>query len=360
MINYHANLRSFFLDAQAGDASLVLATIVQTAGSTYRKTGAHMLIAASGEAAGLLSGGCLETDLLERALRVLESREPELVTYDTRTSDDVIWGIGLGCEGATTILLTALHADGGYQPFAAIEAARMARTRTAFATVIAPAAHLPLGQWLQMSADGRSLQTLDGRVELPVEGMLEHLDQRAFPIVRSSAWEVPVGEARLVVLPVPLSVRLLILGAGPDVQPLAQIANLLGWEVSIVDHRPAYAVAERFPDCFVVSSPAAAVTSAVQLDSYDAAVVMSHHLLSDAAYLRALAKGSVPYVGLLGPVARRERLLSELGSEAAGLIGRLYGPVGLEIGAATPESIALAITGEIHAVLSGAQARGHR
>ncbi|WP_168160078.1 XdhC family protein [Steroidobacter denitrificans] len=336
---------------------LVLATIVQTSGSTYRKAGAHMLIGPEGRAAGLLSGGCLETDLFERAQRVLESRTAELVTYDTRSSDDLIWGLGLGCEGATTILLTPLHLDSGYRPFATIEAARVARMRTAFAVVIRAAPQLPLGQWFQMSSDGRALQALEGEAEIIVEDPVEYANRQTLPIARSNTWEVHAGGALLRVIPVPLSLRILILGAGPDVLPLVQIADLLGWEVTIVDHRPAYAVADRFPNASVVLSPALDMASAVDPNAYDAAVVMSHHLISDIAYLRALARSSTAYIGVLGPVARRERLLNELGAEAAMLVGRLHGPIGLDIGANTPESIALAIAGEIHAMLSGASGR---
>jgi len=357
MIIYHADLRSFFTQSRERGEPLVLATIVQTSGSTYRKAGAHMLIGQEGRAAGLLSGGCLESDLIERARRVLRSRAPELVTYDTRSSDDPIWGLGLGCEGAMSILLTGLYPDNGYRPFATIEAARAARLRTAFAVVIRSTPRLPLGQWFQMSADGRSLKALDGEDEVAIEDPSEYMDRQVPGIRRSNSWDVHAGEALLRVMSVPLSLRVLILGAGPDVQPLVQIAGLLGWEVTIVDHRPAYAAAERFPNSSVVLSPGADIAAAVDLNAYDAAVVMSHHLMSDTAYLRALARSSTAYVGLLGPVARRERLLSELGTEASKLIGRLHGPVGLDIGATTPESIALAIASEIHATLSGASGR---
>lgn len=357
MIAYHADLRSFFTQSRDRGEPLVLATIVQTSGSTYRKAGAHMLIGQEGRAAGLLSGGCLETDLIERAQRVLESRAAELVTYDTRSSDDLMWGLGLGCEGATTILLTPLYPDSGHRPFATIEAARVARMRTAFAVVIRATPQLSLGRWFQMSPDGRSLQALDGEAEIIVEDPVDHANRQTLPITRSNSWEIRAGGALLRVIPVPLSLRVLILGAGPDAQPLAQIADLLGWDVTIVDHRAAYAVADRFPNASVVLSPVADVASAVDLGAYDAAVVMSHHLPSDAAYLRALARTSMVYVGLLGPVARRERLLSELGADATMLVERLHGPVGLDIGANTPESIALAIAGEIHATLSGASGR---
>ena len=136
--------------------------------------------------------------------------------------------------------------------------------------------------------------------------------------------------------------------------PLVEIAGLMNWQVTVRDHRPAYAVPERFPRArHVVLHSATELAKDLAANHYDAAVVMSHHLLSDQAYLAALADSKVPYVGLLGPAPRRARLMSELGAKAAALDGRLRGPVGLDIGARTPETIALAIVSEIQAVLAG-------
>ena len=149
--------------------------------------------------------------------------------------------------------------------------------------------------------------------------------------------------------------RLLVLGAGPDAMPLVEIAGLMNWHVTVLDHRPAYAVAERFPRAQRVAlNPAGELVKELNATRYDAAVVMSHHLLSDQAYLATLAEHEgVPYIGLLGPAPRRARLMQEIGELAQRLRGRLHGPVGLDIGAKSPETIALAIVSEIQAVLSG-------
>src|SRR5690606_1498647 len=126
------------------------------------------------------------------------------------------------------------------------------------------------------------------------------------------------------------------------------------WQVSVFDHRPAYAIADRFPRARRVALMAATeLPRELAANQYAAAVVMSHHLLSDQAYLAALADSSIPYVGLLGPAPRRTRLLHEIGDKAARLRGRLYGPIGLDIGARSPETIALAIVAEIQAFLAG-------
>ncbi len=140
---------------------------------------------------------------------------------------------------------------------------------------------------------------------------------------------------------------------------MVRTACALGWHVAVIDHRPAYAVASRFPGAEVKLADNGSLRSAVDIERCHAAVVMSHHLNSDACYLRELAEAGTPeYVGLLGPAGRRSRLANELGATADKLQARIRGPVGLDIGAATPEGIALAIVGEIHAWLAGREVTG--
>ena len=154
--------------------------------------------------------------------------------------------------------------------------------------------------------------------------------------------------------------RVLLLGAGPDAKPVAELASFLGWNLTVIDHRPHYAQIERFPHSaeLVLDGGPAALALLLQAEPgcsqrFAAAIVMSHHFLSDRNYLDALASSDIPYVGLLGPLVRRERLLSQLGSRGTRLLPRLRSPVGLNLGAATPETIALAIAAEIQAMLAG-------
>ncbi len=335
------SLGDFFRSCRDRGEPLVLATVARTLGSTYRKAGAQMLIAGDGRAAGLLSGGCPETDLMERARSVLTGA-PVVADYDTRSSDDLIWGIGLGCEGAMTILLTRLDRANDYQPFAFVDSCRRGGVAGNFALVThSTSAAYPLG------AAFRS----DSRAELPAS-VAEVLHATA---TLRAATTVEAGGATFLIAPVELPPRLLVLGAGPDAMPLVEIAGLMNWQITVLDHRPAYAVAERFPRAQRVAlNPAGELTRELQSTCYDAAVVMSHHLHSDQAYLDALAAHeAIPYIGLLGPAPRRARLMQELGEKSRGLEGRLHGPIGLDIGAKTPEAIALAIVAEIQAVLAG-------
>ncbi len=342
-------LSDFFNRYRSKSEPLVLATIVNTSGSTYRKAGAQMLIAGDGNVAGLLSGGCLEGDLVAHSQEVLDSGRPKLVLYDTRTSDDLIWGIGLGCEGAMQILLTRLAADNNYQPFAFAEDLRETHRAGSYVVVIESAnPRFPLGTAYVDTQElpVRVLEALRHHAPLTGDGRV--------PRTTSLATMVEADDARFLVVPVEQPPRLLMLGAGPDALPLSEIAGLMGWHVTIVDHRAAYAVAAHFPRARVVEcQPAANLAALLTRRYFDAAVVMSHHLVSDETYLAALADSDIPYVGLLGPAPRRVRLLRDIGERAARLTPRLYGPVGLDIGANTPETIALAIVSEIQAVLSG-------
>jgi xanthine/CO dehydrogenase XdhC/CoxF family maturation factor len=147
----------------------------------------------------------------------------------------------------------------------------------------------------------------------------------------------------------PAPTRVLICGAGPDAVPVAQAFSELEWEVLVADHRPAFAKADRFPPgTRVIRSRPEKLREAADLSGVDAAVIMSHHLENDAAYLEQLSDCSLSYLGVLGPAARRNRLCEMAQCDP----GRVRGPVGLDIGAELPAAIALSVAAEVHAVLN--------
>lgn len=303
--------------ARLSNEPLVLATVIRTGGSTYAKPGAQMLIASDGEYAGLLSGGCLEGDLREHARGVAVSGLGRIVSYDLRSTTDQLFGLGAGCEGAMDVLLTRVSAAERWQPLEQMaESHRLAEERR-FAFVIA-------------STDP------------------------AFPLGSSLGPVAPPPGVEIFIATVIPPPHLLLLGGGPDARPVATLAAFLGWRITVVEHRAAYLLPARFPpSTTLIEARAAELAAVLPLADYSAAIVMSHHLDSDLHYLRALSGSSVPYVGLLGPAARREKLLGDLGGDAGLLRGRLRAPVGLDIGGRTPESIALSIVGEVHAALAG-------
>jgi xanthine dehydrogenase accessory factor len=317
-------LLPLFDRARLSGEPLVLATVIRTGGSTYAKPGAQMLIASDGEYAGLLSGGCLEGDLREHARAVAASGRADIVSYDLRSTTDQLFGLGAGCEGAMDILLTRVSAHESWQPLA-----RMAESFRADR-------ELPVS--FVVASDAAEFQL--GRALLPGSNTIH-----------------PAG-IELFVVNVAPPPRILLLGGGPDARPVAELAAFLGWRVTVADHRAGYLAAERFPPATkLIHTRADELAGGVRLAEHAAAIVMSHHLESDLHYLRALSASPVPYVGLLGPAGRREKLLSDLGPAADALRPRLRAPVGLDIGGRAPESIALSIVGEIHAVLAGRAGR---
>lgn len=306
-------IADFFERERLAGRPLVAAFVIATQGSTYRKPGALMLFSATGERCGLLSGGCLEGDLQDHALQLLGGGSRTFVkTYDSRGSDDPMWGLGLGCEGLMKVLLLRVDEVSGYEPLVSLFAAAKSRSDVAFV----------------INIETGTLRN--------AEHTKTSLDGTYFTI---AADRVP---------------NLLICGAGPDAEPVAALAAMLGWSVIVVDHRPAYIEPTRFTHgTHLLRVDADELDRHVALADMDAAVVMSHHLIADGKYLGALARSNVAYIGLLGPAARRERLFSELGAEADKLRSRLRAPVGLDLGGRTPEAIALSIIAEIQAALHG-------
>lgn len=355
MDNLLHHLLPMFERARAGGAPLVLATVTATRGSTYRKAGAQLLIGPGGKFEGLLSGGCLEGDLAERAASVLEAGQPKLVSYENSGEDDLLWGLGSGCEGGMDIWLMRLDAANGWEPFTTIAARLERHESVTYGLVLesgSPA--LPAGS----VAWAPELRPQPAGLPGPLSAWVhDELATRETPReTRIAEFEAP--RTRIFVATVVPQKELLLLGAGPDALPVVDFAATLGWRVTLVDHRPAYADAARFPRAHAVLA-ARPGEIAVQLDPshFDAAVVMSHHLATDLASLAALAPTSIPYVGLLGPTARRKRLLADLDPAAATLLdGRLRSPVGLDLGGRDPASIALAIVAEVQAFFYG---RGH-
>jgi len=330
-----------FRRLQAEAQPFVLATILGTAGSTYRKSGTSMLITASGQPRGLLSGGCLEVDLAEHALEVLASGTARIASYDMRGEDDIVFGIGSGCEGAMRVLLQRVGPRECWQPLAAIAELVEARKRGAIA-LLAQGPHAGRAWW-----PGGGDAPCDEPAGMRTARLACTDVQRFVTAVASEAVEV-------LLLPVPPPPLLLVCGAGDDARPLANLAVTLGFEVAVCDHRPARLDPARFPSCRLHLQPAGRLAELADLAVCDAAVVMSHHLAADADYLAALADADhVGYVGLLGPAPRRDRLLRMLGARAARLEGRLRAPLGLDIGARTPEAIALSAAGELHAWIAG-------
>jgi xanthine/CO dehydrogenase XdhC/CoxF family maturation factor len=342
------NLCTVFDRWRATKDTMVLASVYATEGSTYSKAGAQMLISPDGDFQGMLSGGCLEGDLAERSRQVASGGRPQAVTYDLTQNDDMLWGLGVGCDGIMRIFLQRISASSGYQPFPAMRDVFEGRDRHVATTVIdSPLDDLPAGACLVAGPQGTTWTD----VPEAYRGRLVDEGQKALALDASGliSLEFPAGAVTCLAAILRPYPRVLVLGAGLDAEPLVRMIAGLGWRATVSDHRPAYVESGDFELADDVRCmPAAEISAQLRLDDFDAAVVMSHHLASDETYLRQLAAADIPYVGLLGPRARRARLLDALGQDGAGLDGRLHGPAGLDINASGPASIALSIVAEMH------------
>lgn len=349
-------------DAEARGEQVVLATVARTEGSTYRRAGARMLILRGSRTIGAVSGGCLEADLAARVDDLLAAGRPELVTYDTRAENDVVWGLGLGCNGRVDVLLEPLVGDAIARARALYTRCRDLPAHAVLTTVIAA----PAGGKVKASPSvaDRALLTSTGEtiwLGLTPDSMSPRLvaDAREALATRQSSVRVygPVRDDAhgLEVLHEVLAppIALTVCGAGTDAVPLVRLAVGLGWRVTVSDHRPDYARPDRFAGAAVVllDRDVPAVEHRAS-QACDAAVVMSHNYERDLLQLRALLVSGVPYIGVLGPRRRTERMLADIGvsdAEAA----RVHAPVGLDIGAETPDEIALAIVAEVQAAQTG-------
>jgi len=346
----------FRREREAGRA-LLLATVVQTSGPTYTKPGALMLIAESGEYAGLLSGGCLEGDLAEHGREVLQRGVPRLLHYDTHGPEDLLFGLGSGCEGAMDILVQRLGGADNWQPMTRLAAAWQSRRAEGLLLVVrSENEDLPVGSGVFIGdAEPFGGANAAGAAALAAlaTGRLTDEPSRFMPQALLGVDLLELIEAA--------APRVLLLGAGPDALPVAELAAFMGWSLTVIDHRPHYAQRERFPGAErVLEGGAQALSTLLRnersaSERFAAAIVMSHHFISDRNYLAALAGSDIPYIGLLGPAVRCDRLLSQSGPIAAALGSRLRSPVGLDLGGANPEGIALAIIAEIQATLTGRQ-----
>jgi xanthine dehydrogenase accessory factor len=303
----------------------VLATIIQTDGSSYRKAGAMMLINDMGQYFGLLSGGCLESDIMRQARRCWDNHKNRIIEYDMREEEDLAWQLGIGCGGMVKILLQPVHADNDYLKLDELNCCLERRSKAEYHQQIDEG--FPLNKVIpseNQSEKSASSAELTGSVDIFVQ----------------------------LLRPAPL---LAIFGAGVDAKPVVSIAADLGWQVLLIDPRIGYAKAEFFTKANqIIRQSIDELYDTAWLSQIDAALVLTHNIKLDAASLKLVQTSSAKYVGLLGPTHRTDRVLDIAKLTRNDLTKPLANPVGLRLGGELPESIALSMLAEVHAVLEQA------
>lgn len=308
----------------------VLGTVYKTEGPCYRKAGAMMLFNSFGQQFGMLSGGCLESDIQVHARKVMQIGTPLTLCYDGSDEDDLSFRLGIGCGGTVHIMLNPVHADNGYQQLDRLHHALIKRES---------------GQYRQPILGGMSIAQAQFST---VSAANELTPQASVQSENGIDW---------LVTPVKPEPHLLVVGGGIDARPVVSMAKQLGWKVSVWDPRPANARKEFFMDAdMLLRDPVEALPEFVEQHRVDAAVMMSHSISLDAAALAQLNRVSLRFMALLGPVHRKIQVMEQADITESELRQPLSGPAGFDIGGELPESIALSILSECHSVLHQSQA----
>lgn len=348
-----------FDEAQQQGKQTALATVVHVQGSSYRQPGARMLITEDGQLTGAISGGCLEGDALRKALLVMARQQPMLVTYDTTDEDDAKLGVGLGCEGIIHIVIEPILPNQPDNPIQLLKTISGQRQNAVLVMLFS----LQDRREVQPGTCLLQLQNATVATRISNEALRKALvtDAKMAFINQVSATKTYVSEGKQFTAFIELikpAVSLVIIGAGNDTIPVTQMANIMGWQVTVLDGRPQYATAERFPTCSqVLVTKSDKITEQVTIDAQTVFVLMTHNYNYDLKVLRQLLTGKVTYIGMLGPRKKLVRMLDELKAEGIQpteeQLASIYGPVGLNIGAENAEEIALSIIAEIKAVIAG-------
>lgn len=318
-----------------------------------------MLVSDDGAMTGAISGGCLEGDALRKALLVLNQQQRKLVTYDTNDEDDASIGVQLGCAGVIQVLMEPINKDDPNNSIELLRRAVAKRQVSVLVTVFSLQNRKGYqhGTCLLFEEDG----TISGN--LKDDNLREMLQDDVKVSLREQRsifknYTSDQNEITAFIEYINPAVSLILIGAGNDVIPLVSMADIIGWETTVIDGRPSHAKKERFSStCQVIISKPENVLEQISIDQQTVFVLMTHNYNYDFAMLKALVKTKSKYIGMLGPRKKFDRMLDDMNSEGIKLsdeeLSRIYSPVGLELGAETAEEIALSIMSEIKAVLGG-------
>jgi|SRR5690625_760439 len=317
-----------------GKERCVLATIIHVDGSAYRKEGVNMLFLENGQQIGMISAGCLETDLAIQAKQLFdhETAYSRTVRYDMRSEDDLSWGRGAGCSGIIHILLEKIHSQ-------------LKRELTTAYTYLC--ADTPLFACTFLRKDNEKLRTdfitMDNR-PLVGEPIIHFQPLIDIALKTNQAKIHSFNNDKVFIQPLHPKPRLFIFGAGPDSRPLASLADQIGFSVFIWDWRPTYLQNEYFPQATLLKDPSLSETcKASHFRTSDSVIVMTHDFQKDKEIIQLLPLYEhIHYLGILGPRKRTKRLF-----QGKNIPTEIHSPIGLSIGADGPMEISISIIAEL-------------
>ena len=332
-----------------------LATVVKVDGSAYRRPGARMLVTEEGELTGAISGGCLEGDALRKAQSVIFQQQSMVVTYDTTDDDDQKFGVGLGCNGIIQVLIEPIDINEQYNPVELLKIALEDRESSILVTVFSLKYTRSEQVGTKILKKGDLILGAHDKIE---NGLYHSIQKEILHADINQPNQIKkygeFDDSFVFYENIKPPIQLFLFGAGNDTIPLTKMAALLGWQIQVIDGRKNHATKERFPDASsLVIGPPSEVVRHLKPDNNSVALLMTHNFEYELEVLEHLLPYSLPYIGILGPKKKTEKLISRLSEKGIRTpTENIYAPTGLNLGAEGAEEIALAILSEIKAVLN--------
>lgn len=329
-----------------------LATVVRVEGSSYRRTGARMLITDSGEWTGGISGGCLEGDALKKAKFAMAQNKATMVTYDTTDDDPYQIGVGLGCNGIIDVLLAPLDSQNPNNQVLTLQNCLKSRNPNIIVTVTNVKGNfenIQLGKAYKYDNEQNfHLSFISKNLILDINHSLKTEKSE------TKTYQYLQGEIQLFIEVITPTTHLIIYGGNYDIYPMVNLAKEVGWKVSVICnllkvHKSLFEMADN-----VIEKEKA---EEIEIDPFTVALLMAHDYETDFKNMRNLLKTSVKYIGMLGPKKRTDKMFLQLSEEGNSVLEadlqRIASPVGLDIGATNPEEIAISIIAEIKTFFTG-------
>jgi xanthine dehydrogenase accessory factor len=330
-----------------GARRAALATVVKVRGSSYRSPGARMLITDDGKWVGSISGGCLEGDALRKARQVMAEKKPMTVTYDTREESNQNLGIGLGCNGVIDVLIEPLNET--HKDIQLFEQIIKTNNPVAMATVFRSSTCMGENLLIDLDVNIHEQFSDQALTDLVKKDLIKIFDSKKSI---TKQYELDGEEKEIFLELIQPSVSLILFGGGFDARPVSQLAKLLGWDVQVTDECVAHIAPIFFPSADKLSlCHRDFIDRDFNLTPYTACVLMSHNYEYDRDVLKKVIQSDVPYIGILGPRTRFDKMQEEFAKEGIELtseqLQRIHSPIGLDIGAEAPDEIAISIIAEV-------------
>lgn len=320
-----------------------LATVVRVRGSSYRSPGARMLITDDGRWTGSISGGCLEGDALRKARQVMNEQIPITVTYDTRDESNQNLGISLGCNGVIDVLIEPVDPSDKNNPIHLFESFISSSKPLSLATAIS-SKQIASKYLFRNDSDAYNL---DERLAIELNSLFHSKKSEV------KTFFLQGEETEVFLELIQPAISLLIFGGGFDARPVSKLAQSLGWNVQVTDECVAHLAPVFFPEAKLSLCQRDFIDRDFDITPYTACILMSHNYEYDRDVLRKLIKTETPYIGILGPRKRFDKMQDEFLLSGFSLtekdIERIHSPIGLDIGAEAPDEIAVSIIAEIQA-----------